>query len=105
MDRYKQLDLDDVAAGMVLSEDVLDAHGGILLPQQTVLTEALLTSLRRCGIDTVQVVNQDISEQDWQAERERLQQRLSRLFRNSRGDGAAAALLQQVTEYRVGEKG
>jgi hypothetical protein len=102
LNRYKQLDLEDAAAGMVLSEAVLDAHGGMLLPSATALTEAMLTSLRRRGIDTVFVVNDDISEADLKAERERVQQRLAILFRQCNTDRACQVLLQHVTEYRLG---
>lgn len=103
MNRYKQLDLDDAVAGMVLSEDVLDGQGGVLLPRETALTDALLTSLRRRGIDTVHVVNEDISEEELRAERERVQQRLARLFRKCQSDRIGDILRQQVTEYRLGE--
>jgi hypothetical protein len=103
INRYKHVELDDAVAGMVLAEDVLDGQGGILLPQKTALTDALLTSLRRRGIDTVHVVNDDISEEELNAERQRVQRRLARLFRKCQDDRICGILLQQVTEYRLGE--
>lgn len=96
---YKELDLDDAVAGMVLSDAIVDRQGGTLLPAATVLTDQLLTSLRRRGIDTICVVNDELSEADRQAERERIQRRLASLFRKS---GAGSALLRHVTEYRLG---
>jgi hypothetical protein len=101
--RYRLMDLEDVAAGMTLSEAVLDGRGGMLLPSATVLTDAMLTSLRRRGIDTVFLVNDDVSEADLQAERERLQKRLARLFRKCKGNSASTELMQCITTYRLGE--
>lgn len=101
--RYRQMDVDDVVAGMTLWEAVLDGRGGMLLPSATVLTDAMLTSLRRRGIDTVFLVNDDASESDLQAERERLQQRLERLFRKCKENSASTKLLQCITTYRLGE--
>lgn len=103
MNKYKQIDLDDAVAGMTLWEAVLDGYGGVLLPEATVLTDALLTSLRRRGIDTVYVVNDDISEADMAAERERVQQRLAILFRRCGASPASGILLQRITEYKLGE--
>jgi hypothetical protein len=96
---YKILDPDDAVAGMVLSETIVDRQGGTLLPVATVLTDQLLVSLRRRGIDTVCVVNDELSEAELQAERQRVQKRLASLFRKS---GAGSDLLRHVTEYRLG---
>ncbi|MDB5729084.1 MAG: hypothetical protein JWQ00_2289 [Noviherbaspirillum sp.] len=96
---YKELDLDDAIAGMVLSQAIVDRQGGTLLPAATVLTDQLLASLRRRGIDTVCIINDELSEADLQAERGRVQRRLASLFRKS---GAGGALLRHVTEYRLG---
>lgn len=96
---YKELDLDAAIAGMVLSQAIVDRQGGTLLPAGTVLTDALLASLRRRGIDTICVVNDDLSNADLQAERERVQRRLANLFRKN---GAGSALWQHVNDYRLG---
>jgi hypothetical protein len=96
---HKELDLDDAVAGMALSEAIVDRQGGTLLPAATVLTDQLLAALRRRGIDTVCVINDDLSQADLQAERERIQRRLASLFRNS---GAGSALARHITEYRLG---
>jgi len=102
MNRFIELDLDDVRVGMTLSDTLLDAHGGVLLPGGTVLTDSNITSLRRRGIDAVIVVNDDISEADLAIERERLQQRLDRLFRNSVDGAARDLLLPQIIRFRLG---
>lgn len=103
INRYKQLDIDDAIAGMVLADDVLDPRGGVLLPRATALTDAMLTSFRRRGIDTIRVVNDDISEAELIADRERIQQRLAILFRKCAADRIGGMLLQRVTEYRSGD--
>ena len=99
--KNKQLDLDDAAAGMVLAAEVLDHQGSVLLPAGAALTEALLTSMRRRGIDQVQVVDDAVPEQELAAERERVGQRLAHLFRRP-GPAAADALLQaQIRAFRL----
>lgn len=103
MNRVLELDVDDAVAGMVLADDVLDARGGVLLPKATALTDAMLTALQRRGIDTIHVVNDAISEEELRAERERVQQRLAKLFRKCGSDRTAGILLQRITEYRLGE--
>jgi hypothetical protein len=99
------MDVDDVVAGMTLWEAVLDGRGGVLLPSATVLTDAMLTSLQRRGIDTVILVDDDVSEADLQAERERLQQRLASLFRKCGGSPASTELLKCISAYRLGAAG
>ena len=102
--RHLQLDLDDAEPGMILSNTLLDAHGGVLLPSGVELTESVLTSLRRRGIDQVTVVNDRVSEADLALERERLQKILANLFRNCEDKGASDSLRQSITQYRMGDK-
>lgn len=100
--RCKQVQLDGVAPGMVLSEAVLDARREVLLPAATVLTDAMLRSLERRGILHVFVVDNDISQEEWDAECRRVQEKLDRLFRRSRGQGSSDLLRQYIFEYRTG---
>ncbi len=100
--RCKEVDVDDAEPGMVLFEAVLDAHGSVLLPEAAALTEAMLTSLRRRGIDRILVVNDAISEEALKAERERVQARLEHLFRRCGNAGACGELRRQIIEYRLG---
>jgi hypothetical protein len=101
--KKKPVKLDDAVAGMVLSNAVVDTRGSVLLPAATTLTDAMLRSLQRREIDTVYIVNEGISEADLTAERERAQQRLTKLFRKCGSDRAGRALLQRITDYRLGE--
>lgn len=99
--RYKQVDLDDAAAGMVLAADVLDHQGSVLLPNGAALTEALLRSMRRRGIDSVPIVDDAVDPALLAAERERVAVRLAQLFRQP-GPGRADALLrEQLASYRM----
>jgi hypothetical protein len=99
--RYKEMDVDDAVAGMVLSCAVLDHHGGVLLPKGTALSDALLASLSRRGIERVQVRDDTVSEQALAAERERVGQRLLQLFRHSGAGSAAGMLRQQLAAHRL----
>ena len=100
--RYKKVDMDDAEAGMVLYEAVMDAQGTVLLPEATELTDSMLRSLQRRGIDYVLIVDDSVSEEELEALRQRVQASLDRLFRRSRGKGASDALFQHIMEYRVG---
>ena len=100
--RSKQLGLDEVTAGMVLSDDLLDGHGQVLLPKGATLTETTLASLRRHAVETLPILCEELSEADLETARERYRQRLSSLFRKHTNDEATALLLQYVTHFRLG---
>ncbi|HYD63088.1 MAG TPA: hypothetical protein VEC35_22225 [Noviherbaspirillum sp.] len=102
INRCKQVQLDDAEPGMVLFEAVMDAQRTVLLPEATVLTDSMLRSLERRGVEYVFVVDDDISQEAWEAECRRVQERLDRLFRQSRGKGASDTLMQSIFEYRTG---
>lgn len=99
---HRELDLDDVVAGMTLADSVFDGQGGMLLPRGTILTDAMLLSVRRRGIDRLVVLDDTVSETDLAQERERQQQRLALLFRRCGDQGSSALLLHSVTRYRLG---
>jgi hypothetical protein len=103
MSRKKLVSLDEAVAGMVLSQAVVDDNGAVLLPASTVLTDAMLRSLGRRAIEMLYVVDNDISEAELEAQRERSQLRLKKLFRKCDGGQACRGLLQAVAEYRQGE--
>ena len=103
-----EIDLDQAAAGMTLASALLDAHGGVLLPRDAALTDSMLASLRRRGVERCVVWAQEEAEPVDPAqlarERELRTQRLERLFRHS-GDGAGAdaagpLLLRLLRAYR-----
>ncbi|NHZ93370.1 hypothetical protein F2P45_30825 [Massilia sp. CCM 8733] len=108
--------IDDASEGMVLACDLRDAGGAVLLPAGATLGAAALASLRRRGIERLQVVgavDPDASSADdaldaaaRQAERERQCARLQHLFRRcmngSAGGagGASAVLFERLLAYR-----
>jgi hypothetical protein len=100
--RARQIALAQAAAGMVLSDSLLDRHGNVLLPEGAVLTDTMLASLARHGIEMLPILCEEVSEADQAAERECKLQRLSRLFRNHPGDEATERMLNHLTQYRLG---
>ncbi len=97
------IDIDDAEPGMTLADVLKDAGGGTLLPSGAELTESMLTSLRRRGIEQVAVVDDKVSEEELAAERERAEQRLAQLFRKCADRNASIALRESILHYRMGE--
>lgn len=95
------IDIDAAAAGMVLAASVSDHQGNLLLPAGSVLSETMLTSLRRRAIAAVPVCDDKVTAQDLEAERARLSADLDLLFRAAGSSAAAAALRQGVSSYRM----
>ena len=98
------LALDDAREGMVLALELRDAGGAVLLPAGAALSASSLNSLRRRGIAQLCVVAEAPPEDPAIAiaRRERLAQRLERLFRHSAADGATGILLARLHDYRKG---
>ena len=101
--RNKKIDVDDVQPDMTLAEPILDARGEVLLPSGAALTESVLAGLQRRGIDQVIVVDNTITDEQLAAERERVKQRLDRLFRKCCASGEGPTLFRYVQAYRTGE--
>lgn len=96
------ISLEQAAAGMVLAEALLDAHGGVLLPQGATLSEASLASLRRRGIASCSIAVEEAEDPQLLAQRrERAMQRLQHLFRHSAGIEDTPLLLQLLSDYRM----
>lgn len=105
----QSIGIDDASEGMVLACDLRDAGGAVLLPAGATLSAASLASLRRRGIDHLQVVgapdsaDAELDAAALQAERERQCARLHHLFRrclNGAAGGASALLLERLLAYR-----
>jgi len=103
MKRTIEIDIDDAIPGMTLSDAVLDQQGNLLIPAGTALTEAMLKSLQRRGVDRFYVANDGISEADLAAERARIMERLGKLFRKYPASGEGNPLWLHIVEYRLGE--
>jgi hypothetical protein len=103
---YQQLALEQVQPGMVLSDELLDVQGNLLLPQGTMLTESMLALMPRHGIHTLPIVLAAATPEQLAAEALRHGERINELFRkndpDSGDDWATATLRRFVTDYRLG---
>ena len=106
---YRHLPLAEVRPGMVLSDELLDTQGQVLLPAGAVLTESMLERMPGHGIESLAVVDDTLPDPA-QAAAQRAAQlaRIAVLFRrHDPGDGedwAANALRTLVTDFRVGKE-
>jgi hypothetical protein len=103
---YHQLPLAQVQAGMVLSDELLDLQGHVLLPQGTVLTEAMLALMPRHGIEVLPIASDTaVSDADLQATLQHHDERIAHLFRkndpDSDSDWATGLLRRFVTDFRL----
>ncbi len=103
--RARQLDifLDDAEAGMVLANALLDAHGGTLLPKGAELTQSVLQSLQRRGVERLTIVDDGASDEELAKEREHAEKRLAVLFRRAEGQAGSETLRRCILRYRTGE--
>ncbi len=104
---YYQLPLAQVQAGMVLSDELLDVQGHVLLPQGTVLTEAMLALMPRHGIAVLPIVSAAAaSDDELQATLQHHDERIAQLFRKNDpdddSDWATTLLRRFVSDYRLG---
>lgn len=101
---YKLIALTEARPGMVLSDDLLDRLGNMLLAHGVVLTAASISSLGRHGIGMVPVVAEEPSLPD----RAQVQARLDHVFRthvaDDGNDWAASVLRRYITDYRLGSE-
>ena len=105
---YHQLALAQVRPGMVLSDVLLDVQGHVLLPQGTVLTEAMLALMPRHGIAILPITGDEVAPEVAQATLTHHQQRIDQLFRkndaDSDSDWATSLLRRFVSDYRLGRQ-
>jgi hypothetical protein len=100
-----EIALDQAAPGMTLAAALLDAHGGVLLPQDAALTAATLASLRRRGVErcVVWAEAEPVDPTLRAREREIRLLRLRNLFRHSGASEGGAFLLRRIGDYRERE--
>jgi hypothetical protein len=103
---YHQLALAEVRPGMALSDVLLDVQGNVLLPQGTVLTEAMLALMPRHGIAVLPIIAEEVSPEQVAAVLDHHQARIAHLFRkndpDSHSDWATATLRRFVGDFRLG---
>ncbi|MFS2215317.1 hypothetical protein ACCD08_12485 [Telluria sp. Tellsp104] len=95
--------LGETRPGMVLSDIVRDGKGNVLLAQGIVLTESMLASLARHGIDMLPILQ--ATPEPLPIDPEAIQARLDHIFRkhdrDDLGDWATGILRRYVEDYRL----
>lgn len=99
---YQLTPLIDASPGMVLGDVLRDEKGNVLLAQGVVLTEAMLASLARHGVELLPIL---AARPEPAIDPAQVQARLDRVFRrHERGnhaDWATGILRQYVEDFRM----
>ena len=99
---HQHLPLTDVRPGMVLSDELLDRQGNVLLPKGTVITEHILSLLPGHGIGILPIVRTDGPVPPEPAA---VEARLAHLFRKNdpenNDDWATGILRRYISDYRL----
>jgi hypothetical protein len=106
---YQHLALAQVKPGMILSDELLDKQGQVLLPQGAVLTAKMIALLPGHGIDVLAVLRGDADVPEAPApDLSQIEQRVNHLFRkndiDNNDDWATGILRRYVTDYRLGRE-
>ncbi|MES2149945.1 MAG: hypothetical protein V4508_09125 [Pseudomonadota bacterium] len=108
---YQHLTLGEVQPGMVLSDEILDQHGKVLLPKGAVLSASTIALLPRHGIEMLAVLRNDSEGEPVMAaapDPSAIELRLARLFRNNvvddHDDWATGILRRYVEDFRLGRE-
>jgi hypothetical protein len=98
------ISLETATAGMVLSDDILDQQGHVLLAQGTVLTTATMVALARHDIALLPIVVS--GEVAPEADEGTVSARLDYLFRGAAAtpDSATAILHRYIEDFRLGHE-
>lgn len=103
---YQLTPLAEASPGMVLGEVLRDGKGNVLLAQGVVLTEGMLASLARHGVELLPILGARRAEPA--IDPGRIQERLDRVFRkherDNHGDWATGILRQYIEDFRLGHE-
>lgn len=103
---YQMRPLAGARPGMVLGEVLRDEKGNVLLAQGVVLSEGMLASLVRHGVDMLPILT--VAPPDATIDPAQVQERLDRVFRkHERGnhdDWASGILRQFIEDFRLGRE-
>lgn len=103
---YQLTPLAEATPGMVLGEVLRDGKGNVLLANGAVLTEGMLASLARHGIELLPILG--AAHADAPVDPALVQERLDRVFRkHERGnhsDWATGILRQYIEDFRLGRE-
>jgi hypothetical protein len=100
---YQLTPLPEARPGMVLGDVLRDDKGNVLLAQGTVLTEAMLVSLARHGVELLPILA--ASPPTPTIDPAQVQERLDRVFRkherDNNSDWATGILRRYVEDFRL----
>ena len=99
-----QFALADVKPDMVLSDDLLDPQGQVLLPKGATLTEHTIESLHRHDVVSVRIVMGELTPEEDAIQRAHFEARLERLFRKSDNEKSNGLLHRYVRTFRLGDQ-
>jgi hypothetical protein len=103
MNGYQLTPLADASPGMVLGDVLRDGKGNVLLAQGVVLSESMLASLARHGVELLPILASGHAEAA--IDPVRVQERLDRVFRKhdrgDHGDWATGILRQYIEDFRL----
>ena len=101
---YQLISLANAHPGMVLGEALRDDKGNVLLAQGAVLSESMLASLARHGVQMLPILVTG-AEPAPAIDPARVQERLDRVFRkqerDNHGDWATGILRRYVEDFRL----
>lgn len=101
---YEHLPLAEVKPGMVLSDELLDQQGQVLLPKGAVLSEQTIALLPAHGIVMLAVAC-PAGAREGAADKAAIERRLAHLFRKNDvdddDDWATGVLRRYVSNYRL----
>lgn len=101
---YQHLALTDVKPGMILSDELLDQQGHVLLPKGAVLNAKTIALLPSHGIDMLAVLCSGGAARA-APEPAVIEQRLAKLFRKNdpddHADWASVLLRRYISDYRL----
>ncbi len=104
---YQHLALTDVRPGMILSDELLDQQGHVLLPAGAVLSAATIALLPNHGIDALAVLCDPATAQAHPTAPapDVITQRLAKLFRkndiDNQDDWATGILRRYIEDFRL----
>jgi hypothetical protein len=106
---HQHMALAQVHPGMVLSDELLDIQGQVLLPRGTVLSASMLASLPHHGIDMLPILLESTrSDQEVACALQQQRQRLAYLFRThdpaDESEQATSALYRLMLDFRLSPK-
>jgi hypothetical protein len=106
---YQHVALADVRPGMILSDELLDRQGQVLLPKGAVLTAKTIALLPGHGVDMLAVLR-DPGEVEREAvpDASMVERRIEQIFRkndiDNHDDWATGILRRYVLDYRLGRE-